>query len=162
MDKNELKTWVKRHVSGIDRKRLLPVSHTKGMRDFVACELSAGDRYPDFYEAVLDSSTLKPGGYLEYDPLENGSISSWVCCTEDDFWIYAEAAMEAYDKYLCSDGKIRYSRTEESDALYDKLHENNEAEFWRDIDAAFAEMGMYYDEEKGCYVNPETGEEGYY
>lgn len=162
MENNELKEWMRDHVKHIDRERLLPTCHTRGMGDFIADNLDSGDRYMDCYEAVLDSSDLMLGGYLKYDPLKNGSYSGWMCCVEDDYWTYTEAAMEAYDKYLCSDGKIRYVKTKEAESKCDFLYKRNDEEFWNGIDEAFAERGMYYDEERGCYINPETGEEDCY
>lgn len=138
-----------------------PVSKTTGMKDFVAA-LCDGDTYwvtyPDIHDRIMDDSTLMDNGYLK----PNGYYHSDPYIISDDWITTYQAMMDAYDKYLCTDGVIRYRPTPEANAKYQILYEQAERDFWDSINAAFESMGMFYNEDEGVWINPETGEVGCY
>ena len=137
----------------------LPVSQAKGMKDFVLAFDSTCCQYADTHDHVLDDSLLKAGGYLAPDCgcfLTDGYI-----ITDTNVNLY-RAMMEAYDKYLCTDGVIRYLPTPEANVKCQQLYDQYEKDLWDSINESFEAMGMYYQESEGCWVNPETGEVGCY
>lgn len=137
----------------------LPVYKTTGMKDFVAalCGVDAYE-YADMLEKVIGESRLTAGGYLE----PKGRYCTDGCIVSNHDYTYYAAMMDAYDKYLCTDGIIRYRPTPESVEKFNRIYEEEEKVFWDRINDAFEAMGMFYNEEKDCWVNPETGEEGSY
>lgn len=138
-----------------------PVSKAAGMKDFVAglcCGDASWDTYSDIHDRVMDDSILMENGYLE--PKGSYRCDPYII-TEDWITTY-RAMMDAYDKYLCTDGVIRYRPTPEANAKYEMLYEQREKEFWSQIDTAFESMGMVYNEQDGIWINPDTGEVGYY
>lgn len=144
-------------IESEDRKTLMPASKADGMSDFVKDVL--GVNAFDYCEAihwVLFNSDVKIGGYLQY----NGG-SDYPLCDESSLSWY-RACMEAYDKYLCSDGRIRCMKSAESDRKFHELSQRYSDDFWEGINESFKAIGMSYDEDRGCWVNPETGEEGCY
>lgn len=147
----------KRSIESDDRRLLLPVSSSKGMRDFVKDILRTNA--VDYCEAiywVLFNSEVKLGGYLQY----NGGYDCPLCDESSKSWY--RACMEAYDKYICSDGRIRCIKDEESDKRFHDLDQRYSDDFWAGINESFEASGMFYDEGRGCWVNPETGEEACY
>ena len=139
----------------------LPVSKTRRMRDFVM-DLAKYTNdiwmYADLHDHVMNDSERMQGGYLK------PSGSYW----QDGYVVSSEnidhytAMMDSFDKYLCTDGVIRYTPTREGKVMYETIVQRREAEFWESINRSFEAMGMFYSDEHGCWVNPETGEEGYY
>lgn len=143
-------------VKGFEDIYLLPRCRTKGMKDFLKKSgVRSGLGYLEDIHAVFGCHTLKPGGYLEFG---GGFLPGWL----EEHDVGYEAIMESYDKFLCYDGMIRYIPSEESDKKYKELYEKYNEDFWRRINAAFESQGMFYDDEKGYWVNPETGETGCY
>ena len=144
-----------------DKLSALPVSKARGMRDFVmdvARHTNATWMYADLHDHIMDDSERMQGGYLK------PSGSYW----QDGYVLSSEnvdhytAMMDSFDKYLCTDGVIRYAPTQEGKVMYETIMQRRDDEFWAAINQAFEGMGMFYDEDRECWVNPETGEEGYY
>lgn len=154
--KKELKEKMVLYSNGVP---MFPASKAMGMRDFISDIFGdhlGGLNYPCVWEAILENSSLKGGGYLVP---ENHAMYLFGDETGEAMY---RAAMEVYDKYLCSDGIIRYWPNECDDMEYRQLVGKYDDEFCRRIDNAFESSGMVYCEEEGCWVNPETGERGYY
>lgn len=157
LDENE--KMRRRYVSKIDPEYLLPRSRAKGMREFIGSRVfHTGQSYYADYVETMETHGLKPGGYLDYDAGEF-MHPAWMTWHDYDWY---DATMRAYDKFLCSDGRIRYRPSEESDAKYEQLLQEAQDERWRQADASFRSVGMFYDDEKGYWINPETGETGCY
>lgn len=151
----DTKQWIKR-----DKVPAIPVSQTKGMRDIVRLltDRSGIDLYSDFHDRIMMDSALRPGGYLEP---KSWFFADGFIITHDDLPFYI-ALMRGYDKYLCTDGVIRYRPSPESERKFNLIYEKEEQEFWDGINACFEAMGMFYNEDEGVWINPETGEEGCY
>lgn len=137
----------------------LPVSHTKGMKDFVMAFAGCHGPYADTHNRILEDSIHKDDGYLE--PKCGCIMSDGYIITEYDIDIY-RAMMESYDKYLCTDGVIRYRPTPEADAKYATIYKQYEQDSWDSMNETFESMGMHYNETEGCWINPKTGEVGCY
>lgn len=151
--KEAIKEW--------EDRKAWPVSKITGMRDFIAALCGGATyyhTYADIHDRIMDDSTLMDNGYLE----PKGWYMSDPYIISDDLITTYRAMMDAYDKYLCTDGIIRYRPTPESNAKYQILYERAEKEFWDSINAAFESMGMFYNEDEGVWINPETGEVGCY
>lgn len=137
----------------------LPVSRTRGMKDFVLAFDENCNQYADTHDHVMDNSILKAGGYLAPDC--GGFLTDGYIITGDNVNCY-RAMMEAYDKYLCTDGVIRYRPTPEANEKCQQLYNQYTEDFWECINDAFEARGMHYQEDTGTWVNPETGEVGCY
>lgn len=156
-DLHYLQNW----KTGIKRSHCsaLPVSRTKGMKDFVLAFDFNCNQYADTHDHVIEDSILKEGGYLA--PSCGGFLTDGYIITSDNVDCY-RAMMEAYDKYLCTDGVIRYRPTPEADKKYQQIYRQYAQDCWDNINEAFAARGMYYQPDTGEWVNPETGEVGCY
>lgn len=140
---------------------VLPVSRTKGMRDFVmdiAKYTNDVEHYADYHDHVMDDSERLLGGYLK--PSGSYWQDGYVISSENVD--YYAAMMDSFDKYLCSDGVIRYVRDEDGKVKCRAILQRRHDEFWEGINQAFEDRGMFYNDERGCWINPETGEEGCY
>ena len=122
------------------------------MRDYVKA-LSSSYEYEEYYNWILDNSELVEGGLLKPN---SHVVPTYLPADELNF---DSAFLWTYDKYLCSDGIIRFTKTNEKEnEAYACLTTLNQAEFDR-CNRFMEEHGFIWVEVDCCWRNPTTGEE---
>lgn len=139
----------------------MPVATARklGMKDFVKDVLCVRDEYAYTVYDILDKNEVKYGGYIHvYKNEYFWGKPEPELDVEDPNYDF-DACLYVYDIYLCSDGRIRCKVTEETEKDR-KIVRDRIEKYWSDAsDLWYKENGFEWNEEIGCYVNNETGEE---
>ena len=151
-NRNKRAVLLKKKISDIPKELMLPVSKTKGMRDFVRDVCGYYSSWEEFYSAILLDSELCKGGLLK------GASEVWIALdTYPNF--LKDAYIDIYDIYLCTDGRLRYRRTKEQERLVHKLAEERSNDFWTELHESMNENGYDFIESDCCWRHRESGEE---
>lgn len=168
----ENRKWCKEQIADIDRKCLRPVSQCRGLKDFVQWNSLIGEgfyhrstidnqctlvSYMDLWSWIIRNSSLKRGGLL----YPHGELD--LEYFDYDSRIYIREMMFRLQKYLATDGTIRFDLNER-DNVYDiiyKLINDSPDRMDRNIDELneyMASIGFIWDEFDYMWKNYETGE----
>ena len=162
MGDNEKKrdAWCREAVEGFDKKKLFPVSRTKGMGDCVRDWYGyyRVSTWMDFREDILDNTTLYPGGSLIYDPNGIPSFITDYDSSSGYFDWLNRARVKYYNMFLCTDGKIRYIKNPESEMKCVEECKKQEAEWWEQFERSMESMGYVYVDSEGAWYNAQTND----